>query len=97
MDATTLTPNRQFSFTRHRPPKKKPGAEPWPPAELALPDTIEEIEAGRPPKQRSLLPPADLREAKLDRLLADVPSVQRASRLRPPMPQHADDCWMQWW
>jgi len=69
----------------------------WHPIEFMLPDTYEEIECGRPPKQRSLLPPADLREAKLDRLLADVPGVQRASRLRPPMPQHADDCGMEWW
>lgn len=75
----------------------KPPVPAWPPAELALPDTIEEIEAGRPPKQRSLLPPADLREARLQRLLGNVPGVKRASRLRPPMPQHAEDCEMEWW
>ena len=40
----------------------------WPPKELMLPDTIAEIEAGRPAKQRSLFPPDDSREGRLRRL-----------------------------
>jgi len=42
--------------------------EPWPPKELQLPDTIAAIEQGRPPRQRSLFPPDDSREARIKRL-----------------------------
>ena len=72
--------------------KRKRIMHPWPPAELLLPDSIEEIERGRPPKQQSLFEPDDSREGRVRRLLA-----KRASRLRPPMPQHAEDCGVEWW
>jgi hypothetical protein len=49
----------------------KSKAEPstWPPAALALPDTVEEIEAGRPEQRRPLLPPDDSKAGRLARLL----------------------------
>jgi len=51
--------------------KKKP-LDQWPPAELALPDTIEEIERGRRIEHQELFqePPDDSREGRLRRLLA---------------------------
>jgi hypothetical protein len=55
--------------------------EPWPPAGLRLPDTIEAIEAGRPGVQRSLFGPDDSRGGRLARLLADVPGVVTAADL----------------
>jgi hypothetical protein len=47
-------------------------AEPWPPAELQLPDTIERIEAGRPGGQRSLFGPDDSREGRLARMVGEA-------------------------
>jgi hypothetical protein len=48
----------------------------WPPPELRLPDSIEAIEAGIPPRQRSLFGRDDSREGRLARILASVPGVQ---------------------
>ena len=58
------------------------GAEPWPPADLALPDTIEAIEAGRI-AQGELFDeqPDDSRAGRLARILADVPGVTTANKL----------------
>ncbi len=59
--------------------RKTTTAEPWPPLDMALPDTIEAIEAGRPE------PPAPCdhsRAAVLQRLLA-IPGVQTADRPPP--------------
>ncbi len=64
--------------------KRRKHLTPWPPAELMLPDSIEEIERGRPPKQQSLLD-------------ADDTPPRRLRRMRPPKPQHADDCGVEWW
>ena len=72
----------------------KPPVPTWPPTDLCLPDTIEQIEKGRPEPTE---PRDNSRQARLDRLLGEVPGLKRASRLRPPMPQHADDCEMEWW
>ena len=65
--------------------KRRKRMTPWPPAELMLPDSIAEIERGRI-AQKELFPPDDSREGRLQRLLADIPGVKRASRLRPPKP-----------
>jgi hypothetical protein len=46
-----------------------------------LPDILEEIERGRPPVQQSLLPIADSREARVARIVANVPGVTTASRM----------------
>ncbi len=56
---------------------------PWPPAEYRLPDDLDEIEAGRPPRQLPLLaePADDSRQGRLARLLADVPGVASADNL----------------
>ena len=66
--STTTTPRRSTkeSSTANR---KSKTPKPWPPPELALADTIEEIEAGRHgEQQRTLLPPDDSREGRLARL-----------------------------
>ena len=55
--------------------------EPWPPPEYALPDSIAEIEAGRPPQQRLLFEPDDSREERVRRILGSVEGVVTANRL----------------
>ena len=82
MDVTVLAPNRQFSFTRHRPPKTKPGAEPWTPVELRLPDTYEQIEAGRP--EPEAVERDNSREARIERLLGSVPGVTTGDTIPTP-------------
>jgi hypothetical protein len=44
----------------------------WIPAWAKLPDSVEAIEAGRPPKQLDLLPVDDSRAGRLSRLTAGV-------------------------
>jgi hypothetical protein len=56
----------------------------WPPAEYALPATIEEIEAGRPPEQADLFGRDENREARLARILGSVPGVTLANKLTGP-------------
>lgn len=58
--------------------------EPWPPLDLALPDTIEEIERGRI-KQRSLFTEQrdQSKAGRIARLLATVPGVTPADTLPP--------------
>jgi len=58
---------------------------PWPPAEYALPDALDEIEQGQR-TQRELFPEQadDTRAGRLARILAGVPGVVRADRLPPP-------------
>jgi hypothetical protein len=68
---------------RHQPtPRRAKIPEPWPPTWVALPDSIEEIEAGRPPKQAELFGPDDSRPARVARLLA-IRGVTTADRLPP--------------
>jgi hypothetical protein len=66
--STTATPRRSTKGSSTATRKSKM-PEPWPPAEYALPDTIEEIERGRrtPQRQRSLLD-QDTLEERLERL-----------------------------
>lgn len=54
----------------------------WPPAEYALPDSIEEIEAGRPGKQRSLFDNArdQSKAGRLARLL-EIEGVRTADTM----------------
>ncbi len=59
---------------------RRPAPKPWPPKELALPDTIEAIVAGRANQQELLPDPIDdSREGRLTRLLGE-PSM-RGKRL----------------
>ena len=56
----------------------------WPPPELLLPDSIEEIERGRPDRLRQQplpLAPDNSREARLRRLLGTVPGIVTADKL----------------
>ena len=56
--------------------------EPWPPAEYALPDALDEIEQGRRIQQQLFDEPVDdSRAGRLARILAGVPGVVRADRL----------------
>ena len=55
-----------------------PAPEPWPPPHLALPDTIEAIERGRP--EPPAVPPDDSREGRLARLLG-TPGIVTANQL----------------
>ncbi|MEN6407019.1 MAG: hypothetical protein ABFC77_11170 [Thermoguttaceae bacterium] len=59
--------------------KEKPGE--WIPKEYRLPDSIKEIEAGRPGKQLELFGRDESKERRLARLLANVPVAMAASRL----------------
>jgi hypothetical protein len=52
--------------------------EPWPPADLALPSTIEGIEAGRQQREQPTEQPDDSRVGRLARLLGDVPDQRRS-------------------
>jgi hypothetical protein len=55
---------------------------PWPPKEYELPDSLAEIEAGRPLGQRSLFDfTDDSRAARVARIVANVPGVTTASRM----------------
>jgi hypothetical protein len=51
----------------------------WPPVEYRLPDSIEQIERGRPCDQRTLFAPDDSRDGRLRRLLDNIgPHARRA-------------------
>lgn len=64
--------------------RKSRTPEPWPPRDLALPDSIEAIEAGRV-EQRRLFDeqPDDSRAGRLARILAGIPGTTTADRLTP--------------
>ncbi len=60
---------------------EEPGG--WIPQEYRLPDTIEEIEAGRPPKQRDMFEAErdESREGRLAHILSTVPGIVTGARL----------------
>ena len=65
-DRPSGRPSRQTSccrFQKHRPTRKAKPPEPWPPIDLALLDSIEAIEAGRPESTR---PPRPMIPEKVD-------------------------------
>ena len=93
--ATTGTPLREPSHPESRPLRE--GLAPyrgqpvpvvvkdnWIPKAMQLPDSIEAIEAGRPPQQQQLFPkqPDDSRAGRLTRILADVPGVATADNMK---------------
>ncbi len=62
--------------------KAKSPPEPWPPAEYALPDSSEGIEAGRQGQRRLFVEaPDDSRAGRVARILAGVPGVMTADQL----------------
>ena len=65
-------------------PRRTRCSEPWPPPELRLPDTIEEIECGRPEKVRQL------------DMLHDTPEARRVRLMGSPtgetVPQDSHGC-----
>jgi len=65
--------DKRFSFEKHRPTRKATPA-PWPPAALALPATIEAIEAGRP--EPPTVAVDDSQAGRLARLSETVPGVK---------------------
>ena len=63
--------------------RTKPAPEPWPPVELRLPDSIEEIERGRPePRRQRTLFDGDSRETWLTRLTGGT-AAKPAPRIAP--------------
>ena len=84
MESERTTKNREFSFTRHRPPKKKPGAN-WPPVELCLPnmDELERLSnGGQPEAEPTPLSDTETRARCLLPLLA-IKGVATADTLPP--------------